>query len=150
MHCNLRGYFARLLMLNSHIATWSAEGNSITAGGVSLSLSAKRRFVNLDVVSVPSTPQCEVLNPRFSEYPPWWPVFHRAEAAFIGLTRELACRLHAARLPSILSGLSTVGPGNTCLILLSLEKKHNVGPVCKRQWLWKSVQDTKDGRHYSC
>lgn len=77
-------------------------------GRVSLAHSAMRGFVNLDVVSVPSTPQSEVLNPRFSEYPPRWPVFHRAEAAFMGLTRKLTCRLHTARLLFILSGLSTI------------------------------------------
>lgn len=40
-------------------------------GGVSLSLSAKSGIIDLDVVSVPSSPQREVLNPRVCEYPPW-------------------------------------------------------------------------------
>ena len=59
------------------------------------------------------------------------PFFHTAEAAFMGLTRELTCRLGTARLPSILSGLSTVDQGT--LILLSLARNHNVKPVCERQ-----------------
>lgn len=107
--------------------------------GVSLCLSAKRGFVNLDVVWVPSTPQSEVLNPRFSEYPPRWPVFSHGWSCLYGAYK--GAHMQAPHSQTTLHSVwaQHCWPGNTGLILLRLARNHNVKPVCERQWLWKSV-----------
>lgn len=70
MHRNLRPHSVRpVVFIYSYLV--SGGGFHICGGRVSLSLAPKGGCVNLDVVSVPSTPQSEVLNPRFSEYPLW-------------------------------------------------------------------------------
>lgn len=93
MHPNVRGYWVRPLA--SHV--WS-EGNSTTAEAWAPSLLAEMGSSDLGAFSVAFTSQGEVLNPSISEYPSWWPVFHRAEASFMGLIKGLTYRQHKTTL----------------------------------------------------
>ena len=130
MHWNPRGCRERPSALDPQLLP---EGGGVPWPwwwGLPLSLSAASGFVNLDVVSVASTPQSEVLNPRFSEYPPRWPAFHTAETAFIRLTRELAGSAQPGYPPLCLSSTLLT---NTGLILLRLAENHDVEPGCVQE-----------------
>lgn len=102
MHHRVRGFWVRPLASD----VWS-EGNSITAEAGAPFLLAEMGFSDLGSYSVAFAPPSEVLNQGFGEYPPGWPLFHRAEASFMELIKDLTCRQHTTTLSSVPSGLST-------------------------------------------
>lgn len=122
-----------LCIILTFIYLVSRGGSSNCGSGVSSTLSAKTGTENLAIDSVPSTPQSEVLKLRFSEYPPRWPVFHRGEVAFMGLTQGL----RTARLASILSRFSTIDWGTLALYCSAWQGTIESNKRVKWKWLWK-------------